>query len=125
VGSLCQLLEAGSLKAAAPATAASAPEQAGSRICRHVSRWSPAKRCLCCRRLCKVTSDCFPFQRQPLQKKLFPPRTLGKWGLGGNPRAFVAGRSLIGDVEQAPSAFSADSGLTGFQGGNVWTDLGL
>lgn len=48
-------------------------EQAGSRIRRRVSRWAGAQqRCPCLRRLCKVTSDCFPFQRQAPWKKLFP-----------------------------------------------------
>lgn len=88
VRSFCQLLEAGSLKAAARAS--------WIRDLHTGSFWSPAKRCSCCRRLCKVTSDCFPFQRQPLWKKLSPLRTQGTWGMGGNSGAFVAGNGLLG-----------------------------
>lgn len=92
VGSFCQLLEAGSLKAAAPA----APTESWIRDLHTGSSWSRAERCSCCRLLCKVTSDCLPFQRQPLWKKLFPLRTQGKWGMGGNPGAFVDGKGLLG-----------------------------
>lgn len=92
VGSFCQLLEAGSLKAAAPA----APTASWIQDLHTGSIWSWAKRCSCCRRLCKVTSDCFPFQRQPLWKKLSPLRTQGKWGMGGNQGAFVDGKGLLG-----------------------------
>lgn len=59
------------------------------------SVWSRQSRS-CCRRLCKVTSDCFPFQRQPLRRRLSPVRTQGKWGMGGNSGAFVAGNGLLG-----------------------------
>lgn len=54
---------------------------------------APAKRCSCCRRLCKVTSDCFPFQRQPLWKKLSPRRETGD---GWEPGASVDGKGLLG-----------------------------
>lgn len=92
VGSFCQLLEAGSLKAAAPA----APTASWIPDLHTGSSWSWAERCSCCRLLCKVTSDCLPFQRQPLWKKLSPLRTQGKWGMGGNPGAFVDGKGLLG-----------------------------
>lgn len=92
VGSFCQLLEAGSLKAAAPA----APTASWIPDLHTGSSWSWAERCSCCRLLCKVTSDCLPFQRQPLWKKLSPSRTQGKWGMGGNPGAFVDGKGLLG-----------------------------
>lgn len=49
--------------------------QAGEQVGR-----SPAERCPCRRRLCKVTTDCFPFQRQTLWMELFPG---GLWGDGG------------------------------------------
>lgn len=112
VGSLCQLLDAGSLKAAAPA----APTASWIRDLHTGSTWSPAKRCSCCRRLCKVTSDCFPFQRQPLWKKLFPLRTQGKWGDGWEPtEAFVDGKGLLGAAGQVPLLASYFD-LTGFQG---------
>lgn len=92
VCSFCQLLEAGSLKAAAPA----APTTSWIPDLHTGSSWSWAERCSCCRLLCKVTSDCLPFQRLPLWKKLSPSRTQGKWGMGGNPGAFVDGKGLLG-----------------------------
>lgn len=69
--------------------------QAGSGICTSAA-FGARQRRSCCRRLCKVTSDCFPFQRQPLWKKLSPLKTPGKWGMGGNPGAFVDGKGLQG-----------------------------
>lgn len=109
VGSFCQLLEAGSLKAAAPA----APTASWIQDLHTGSIWSWAKRCSCCRRLCKVTSDCFPFQRQPLWKKLSPLRTQGKWGMGGNQGAFVDGKGLLGLAQVSLPASHFD--ITGFQ----------
>lgn len=88
VHSFCQ---PDSLKAAAPA----APTASWIRDLHIGSLWSRQRRS-CCRRLCKVTSDCFPFQRQPLWKKLSPLKTPGKWGMGGNPGAFVDGKGLQG-----------------------------
>lgn len=84
--SLCQwtLLKAGSPKAAAPAlqlpggeSGLDPPSTAGEQVGR-----SPVKRCPCRRPLCKVTSDCFPFQRRPSPalEKAFSLRTLGTGG---------------------------------------------
>lgn len=85
--SLCQwaLLKAGSLKAAAPAL-----QLPGVRVgwilhpgAREQVGRSPVKRRPCRRPLCKVTSDCFPFQRRPSPpplEKAFSLRTLGTGG---------------------------------------------
>ena len=117
--SLCQLLKTGSLKAAA----AHSPEQAGSRICKRVSRWARAQqRCPCLRRLCKVTSDCFPFQRQPLWKELFPRGLWGHGGWVGTSGPWQMKKPCCGHTA-GPSAFPGDWPHR-LPGGNASTGLG-
>lgn len=111
VGSLCQLLEAGSQEAAASA----APTKSWIPDLDTGSNWSPVKSCSCCRQLCKVTSDCFPFQRQPLWKKLSPLRTQGKWGMGGNQGGLCGWRRPAWGCRAGPLPASRFD-LTGFQG---------
>lgn len=118
VGSLCQLLEAGSLKAAAPA----APTASWIRDLHTGSTWSPAKRCSRCRRLCKVSSDCFPFLRQPLWKRLFPLRTQGKWGMGGNPRSLCGQKRLAWSCSLDPLCL-LHTLTSQVSRGMVWTGL--
>ena len=74
---------------------------------------SPVKRRPCRRPLCKVTSDCFPFERlpSPALGKSFFLEDSGDWRM----RAFVEEKAWK-ELQSGP--------FTGFQGGRAWTRLG-